>query len=575
MDSSFKKRHLNDRRIGNGFQACVVGCSLQLFLMELRLARLTVVFCLTFGAAYLNYASEPCGVARETPYLNLSSLKGLRGSELKRRILVIVPLFVTREEATNIKKLLGSYAWDGTEIDVTGLQGNIAVNSRSEADIATPEFLDLAIKAEKNGYDAIISYCYLDVGVDVARELVNIPIIGPLEASAIVANMVGRRFSMISVGDMYPPGEFYILPRLRTLRLDRNYISTRGIGFEKFFVFSEDIRHIETMRTALMAECRKALADGAHVLILACTGFPPARSLGDELKVPIIDAEITLKVAEALIDLKPSTNESPVNDPCQEKKPTKMWIKLLIPTSTDLEPNLLEKLMRFVNDGTEIDIVQFEKGPESIRSTPDVVEVVPFIIREAASAEREGYNAVVISSSVDPGLESAREMCEIPIMGLGESSMLLTCMLGMRFSVILYDGRVQPLIEKNVRKIGLEKRFLSVRSMDKQANGKWSKLDSAKLFHEIEKAVDEGAQAIIVDEAAAFEINQSIQKKVKVPILNPLSVALKMAEVFHSINLSHSKLCYPKPILPQYHKRRLVRLNRKPIQSLFLYGENR
>jgi len=248
---------------------------------------------------------------------------------------------------------------------------------------------------------------------------------------------------------------------------------------------------------------------------------------------------------------------------------------LLIPTSADLEPNLLEKLMRFVNDGTEIDIVQFEKGPESIRSTPDVVEVVPFIIREAASAEREGYNAVVISSSVDPGLESAREMCEIPIMGLGESSMLLTCMLGMRFSVILYDGRVQPLIEKNVRKIGLEKRFLSVRSMDKQAKGKWSKLDSAKLFHEIEKAVDEGAQAIIVDEAAAFEINQSIQKKVKVPILNPLSVALKMAEVFHSINLSHSKLCYPKPILPQYHKRRLVRLNRKPIQSLFLYGENR
>jgi allantoin racemase len=494
---------------------------------------------------------------------------------LKRRILVIVPLFVTREEATDIKKLLGSYAWDGTEIDVTGLQGNIAVNSRSEADIATPEFLDLAIKAEKNGYDAVISYCYLDVGVDVARELVNIPIIGPLEASAIVANMVGRRFSMISVGDMYPPGEFYILPRLRTLRLDRNYISTRGIGFEKFFVFSEDIRHIETMRTALMAECRKALADGAHVLILACTGFPPARSLGDELKVPIIDAEITLKVAEALIDLKPSTNESPVNDPCQEKKPTKMWIKLLIPTSADLEPNLLEKLMRFVNDGTEIDIVQFEKGPESIRSTPDVVEVVPFIIREAASAEREGYNAVVISSSVDPGLESAREMCEIPIMGLGESSMLLTCMLGMRFSVILYDGRVQPLIEKNVRKIGLEKRFLSVRSMDKQAKGKWSKLDSAKLFHEIEKAVDEGAQAIIVDEAAAFEINQSIQKKVKVPILNPLSVALKMAEVFHSINLSHSKLCYPKPILPQYHKRRLVRLNRKPIQSLFLYGENR
>lgn len=491
---------------------------------------------------------------------------------MKRRILVIVPLFVTREEATNVKNFLGSYAWNGTEIDVTGLQRNIAVNSRSEADIATPEFLDLAIKAEKNGYDAVISYCYLDVGVDVARELVKIPVIGPLEASTIVANMLGRRFSVISVGDTYPPGEFYILPRLRTLRLDGNYTSTRGIAFKKLFVFSEDIRHIETMRKALMAECRKALADGAHVLILACTGFPPARSLADELKVPIIDAVITLKLAEAFIDLKPSPHKTPVGDLSQEENPTKMRIKLLIPTSADLKLNLPEKLRRFVNEGTEIDIVQFEKGPESIRSASDVVRVVPFVMREAVRAEKEGYNAVVLSSLVDPGIDSVRELCEIPVIGLGESSMLLGCMLGMRLSIILYDGQVQPLIEKNVRKIGIEKRFLSIRSMGKKAKRKWSKQDSEKLFHEIEKAVEEGAEAIIVDEAAAFEINNSIRKNVKVSILNPLSVALKMAEVLHSVNLSHSKLCYPRPVLPQYHKKRLERLKRKPIQSLFLYG---
>ncbi len=493
---------------------------------------------------------------------------------MKRRILVIVPLFVTLEDATNIKNFLESYAWKGTEIDVTGLQGNIAVNSRSEADIATPEFLDLAIKAERDGYDAVISYCYVDVGVDVAKDFVEIPVIGPLEASAIVANMVGRRFSVISVGDTYPPGEFYILPRLRALGLDRNYTSTRGIAFKKLFVFSEDIRHVETMRKALVAECRKALTDGAHVLILACTGFPPARSLSDELKAPIIDAAITLKLAEALTDLKPSPHHPSIGDLSQEENPAKMQIKLLIPTSADLEPNLPEKLRKSVNKGTEIDIVQFENGPESIRSASDVVRVVPFVMRESLRAERGRYNAVVVSSLVDPGLDSARELCEIPVIGLGESSMLLACMLGMRFSIILYDGRVQQLLEKNVRKIGLEKRFLSIRSMGKKAKRKWSKQDFEKLFHEIEKAVEEGAEAIIVDEAAAFKINQSVRKNVKVPILNPLSVALRLAEVFYSINLSHSKLCYPKPILPQYHKKRLERLKRKPKQSLFLYGAN-
>ena len=493
---------------------------------------------------------------------------------MTRRILIIIPLFVTHEEATNIKKLLGNYVWDNTEIDVTGLQGNIAVNSRSEADIATPEFIDLAVKAEQNGYDAVISYCYLDVGVDAARELVKIPIIGPLETSVIVANMLGRKFSVISVGETYPPGEFYILPRLRVLGLNRNYTSTRGIPFEKFFVFSKDTRHMEAMKKALMAECRKALADGAHVLILACTGFPPARSLRNELKVPIIDCAITLKVAEALIDLKLDTHKYPINDQRQEKSSSKMRIKLLIPTSADLEPNLPEKLRRFVNEGTEINIIQFENGPESIRDDSDVAKVAPFIIKEASDAEREGYNAVVISSFEDPRLESAREVCEIPVIGLGESSMLLACMQGRRFSIILYDRQVQLLIEKNVRKIGLEKRLLSIRFIGKKTKRKWSKLDSVKLFHEIEKAVEEGAEGIIVGETDAFKMIQSTRKNVDVFILDPLSVALKMAEVFHNINLRHSKLSYPKPILPQYHKKRLKRLRRKPIQSLFLYGSN-
>ena len=493
---------------------------------------------------------------------------------MKRRVLVIIPLFVTREEATNIKKLLGSHAWDGTVIDVTGLQGSIAVNSRSEADIATPQFIDLAIKAEKSGYDAVISYCYADVGVDAAREFVKIPIIGPLETSAIVANMLGRRFSVISVGDTYPPGEFYILPRLRALGLDRNYTSTRGIAFEKLFVFSQDIRHMEAMRKSLMEECRKALADGAHVLVLACTGFPPAKGLTQELKVPIVDALITLKVAEALIDLKLDTRRYPTNNQRQRESSTKMKIKLLIPTSADLQPDLTEKLRRFVNKETEINVIQFENGPQSIRSASDIAKVAPFIIREAASAEREGCNAVVISSFLDPGLESAREVCEIPVIGLGESSMLLACMGGIRFSITIFDRRVQRLIEKNVRKMGIETRLQSIKYVVRQAKEKWLKRDSMKLFREAEKAIEEGAEAIIVGEADAFEMIQSIGKNVNFLILDPLSVALKMAEVFHSINLSHSKLSYPKPILPEYHKKRLKRLKRKPIQNVFLYGGN-
>lgn len=222
----------------------------------------------------------------------------------RRRILVLVPLITKEREAASIRKFLQTYAWDGTTIDVAGLERNPAVNSNSEATMAAVDFVRRVQQAEKDGYDAVISYCYADVGVDAARQMANIPVIGPLEASVLTGILLGRKLSIVSVGALYPPGEFYILPRLKENDLDSCCASVRGISFDEFFVFSDDSSKTERTKEALLSECKKALGeDGAHVLILACTGFPMARELRGVLGVPVIDAAITLKIAEALVDL--------------------------------------------------------------------------------------------------------------------------------------------------------------------------------------------------------------------------------------------------------------------------------
>ena len=45
-----------------------------------------------------------------------------------------------------------------------------------------------SIRAEKEGYDAIVIYCFSDVGIDAIRENVRIPVIGPGETSLAVAS---------------------------------------------------------------------------------------------------------------------------------------------------------------------------------------------------------------------------------------------------------------------------------------------------------------------------------------------------------------------------------------------------
>ena len=56
-----------------------------------------------------------------------------------------------------------------------------------------------AVELEQEGYDALILGCYGDPGIDGIRELISIPMVGPGEATALMAASLGHRFSIITV----------------------------------------------------------------------------------------------------------------------------------------------------------------------------------------------------------------------------------------------------------------------------------------------------------------------------------------------------------------------------------------
>jgi len=58
------------------------------------------------------------------------------------------------------------------------------------------------------------------------------------------------------------------------------------------------------------------------------------------------------------------------------------------------------------------------------------------VICNAVRAEREGYDAFVIGHFQDAGLYEARSVVDIPVLALGESSMLHGCQLGQRSGII-------------------------------------------------------------------------------------------------------------------------------------------
>ena len=92
---------------------------------------------------------------------------------------------------------------------------------------------------------------------------------------------------------------------------------------------------------------------------------------------------------------------------------------------------LRKHLDAIVDPGTEIDI----KGITPHDSYAHAI--VEFrcareVICNAVRAEREGYDAFIIGHFQDAGLYEARSVVDIPVLGMGEASMLHACQLGLR-----------------------------------------------------------------------------------------------------------------------------------------------
>jgi hypothetical protein len=84
----------------------------------------------------------------------------------------------------------------------------------------------------------------------------------------------------------------------------------------------------------------------------------------------------------------------------------------------------------------------------------------------AVELERSGVDGIVLGHFQDAGLWELRSTLSIPLVGLGESSMLYACQLGYRFGLITIDPTFKEWHEQQVRAYALEGRCAGVRAME-------------------------------------------------------------------------------------------------------------
>lgn len=222
----------------------------------------------------------------------------------------------------------------------------------------------------------------------------------------------------------------------------------------------------------------------------------------------------------------------------------KLWYQSLV---RDIENSPYGALLRkaidaCVDPGTQVDIHGIEHSSGfgvhyRFLEYHDMKEV----IYNAMRAEKEGYDAFLIGNSSDAGIREAREVANIPVLGLSETSLHIACMMGATFGLMTVSEKWTPRNIENVRRAGLESRLVGCVALNtsplelKKAMVEKARRDKvmSDFTAGARSLIERGAEVIIpaggdiivfLAEDGVFEIDG-------VPVLNGIFELVKMGEV--------------------------------------------
>jgi Asp/Glu/hydantoin racemase len=141
-----------------------------------------------------------------------------------------------------------------------------------------------------------------------------------------------------------------------------------------------------------------------------------------------------------------------------------MKILMLNPnTNVAMTEALVAQARRVAPPGAEIVAATAPFGPRLLSRRCDIA-VSAAAVLAAIAAQQGQVQAAVIGSFSDPGLEAAREVADIPVVGLGEAGVVTTLQLGARIGLLLGSARMIPAIEERMRAYGVAARVVSIRT---------------------------------------------------------------------------------------------------------------
>ena len=134
-------------------------------------------------------------------------------------------------------------------------------------------------------------------------------------------------------------------------------------------------------------------------------------------------------------------------------------------SSQSITASIKKEAEKFFSDMLKIDVITSEHAPAAIETGADELIAGYYVLEELKKKENQ-YDGMIIACASDPGLEAAREILSVPVVGIFEAAAHVCNILGNRFCVISScDEKEIPCFERLVDNYGYRNRFTGVKPL--------------------------------------------------------------------------------------------------------------
>ncbi|MBM3789021.1 MAG: hypothetical protein FJW35_01585 [Acidobacteria bacterium] len=194
-------------------------------------------------------------------------------------------------------------------------------------------------------------------------------------------------------------------------------------------------------------------------------------------------------------------------------------------------------LQEYASPGMAIEARQAgsRAAPESVY---DEYMEIPAHLEAVRQAQSDGHDAVIVGCFGDPGIDAAREIAAIPVVGLGETSLTIAAMLGTRFGIVTPLRRLLPASLRQVRALGLDRRLAHIEPAEIPILAIREEPDDALrlMLPAARKCCEQGAESLALACGSMSAYAQRLQEQLGIPVVHGLKVCVRFAELPVSSN---------------------------------------